>query len=135
MPVVAGTIAAMSTIERVRSEGTRLVKAAAHSGDGIAAAYQVERAFRLEVWVSALMLPAAFWLGRGWVQIALLAGSVWMVMIVELVNSAIEAVVDRQSLEWHELAKRAKDVGSAAVLMALLLCACIWGAALVERFG
>ena len=125
----------MQALSRIRSEGTRLVKAASHSSEGMAAAFRAERAFRLEVLLAAFMLPLAFWLGRGWVQIALLAGSVWMVMIVELINSAIEAVVDRISLDWHELAKRAKDVGSAAVLMALLLSGSIWAAALVERFG
>jgi diacylglycerol kinase (ATP) len=66
--------------------------------------------------------------------VALLAGSVMLVMIVELLNSGIEAAVDRVSFDWHELSKRAKDFGSAAVLLSLLLCAGIWAAALAQRF-
>jgi diacylglycerol kinase (ATP) len=80
------------------------------------------------------MLPAAFWLGRNWVEVALLGGSVLLVMIVELLNSAIEAVVDRVSLELHELAKRAKDYGSAAVLIALLWCGGVWASAIFQRW-
>jgi diacylglycerol kinase (ATP) len=80
------------------------------------------------------MLPASFWLGEGLVQVSLLAGSVLLVLIVELLNSGIEAVVDRVSYDWHELSKRAKDFGSAAVMLSLLLCGGIWVAALVERF-
>ena len=76
------------------------------------------------------MLPLAFWLAQDWVQAALLAGSVLLVLIVELLNSAVEAAVDRVSLEQHELAGRAKDYGSAAVMLALLLCGGIWAAAL-----
>ena len=73
--------------------------------------------------------PLAFWLGQGWVQVALLLGSLVLLLIVELLNSAIEAVVDRVSFERHELSKRAKDIASAAVLMALLLAAGIWAVA------
>ncbi len=80
------------------------------------------------------MVPLAFWLGQNWVEVALLAGSVLLVMIVELLNTGIEAAIDRISLEWHPLAKRAKDMGSAAVLLALLVCAGIWSAALYQRF-
>ncbi len=80
------------------------------------------------------MVPLAFWLGQNWVEVALLAGSVLLVMIVELLNTGIEAAIDRISLEWHPLAKRAKDMGSAAVLLALLVCLGIWSAALYQRF-
>ena len=80
------------------------------------------------------MVPLAFWLGQNWVEVALLAGSVLLVMIVELLNTVIEAAIDRISLEWHPLAKRAKDMGSAAVLLALLVCLGIWSAALYQRF-
>ena len=112
----------------------RIVRATGHSLNGLRSAYAGESAFRQEAWLAAVMLPAAFWLGRGWMQIALLAGSVLLVMIVELLNSGIEAVVDRISYDWHELSKRAKDLGSAAVMLALLLCAGIWAAALAQRF-
>ena len=87
------------------------------------------------VWASAaLMLPADFWVGRNPIEIALLAGSVALVLIVELLNSAVEAVVDRVSLDWHELSKRAKDIGSAAVLLALLCCAGVWMAVIAQRW-
>ena len=81
------------------------------------------------------MVPAAFWVGRGWVEVALLAGSVVLVLIVELLNSAMEAAVDRISLELHELSKKAKDFGSAAVLLSLVLCGGIWAAALWQRLA
>lgn len=108
----------------------RIVRAAGYSANGLRMAYVGESAFRQEVWLAAVMLPASFWLGRSWEQVALLAGSVMLVMIVELLNSGIEAVVDRVSYERHELSKRAKDLASAAVMISLLLCAGIWAAAL-----
>jgi diacylglycerol kinase (ATP) len=111
----------------------RIVRAAGNSASGLKMAYAGESAFRQEVWLAVPLLPAAFWLGRSWEQVALLAGSVLLVMIVELLNSAIEAVVDRVSYDWHELSKRAKDFGSAAVMLSLLLCASIWAAALAQR--
>jgi diacylglycerol kinase (ATP) len=112
----------------------RIVRAAGHSTSGLRLAYTGESAFRQEVWLAAVLLPLSIWLGRDWVQVALLAGSVMLVMIVELLNSGIEAAVDRVSFDWHELSKRAKDFGSAAVLLSLLLCAGIWAAALAQRF-
>ena len=81
-----------------------------------------------------VLVPLSMWLGRSWVEVALLAGSVVLVMIVELLNTGIEAVIDRIGPEWHALSKRAKDMGSAAVLLALLLCAGIWAGALYQRF-
>ncbi|MBN9340915.1 MAG: diacylglycerol kinase, partial [Comamonadaceae bacterium] len=93
-----------------------------------------EKAFRQEAIAAFVMVPLAFWLGQNWGEVALLAGSVLLVMIVELLNTGIEAAIDRISLEWHPLAKRAKDMGSAAVLLALLVCAGIWSAALYQRF-
>ena len=82
-----------------------------------------------------ILLPAAFWVGRTWLEVALLAGSVMMVLIVELLNSGIEAVVDRVSYDLHDLSKRAKDLASAAVFLALLTCLAIWLAALYQRLG
>ncbi len=81
-----------------------------------------------------VLVPLSLWLGRSWVEVALLAGSVVLVMIVELLNTGIEAAIDRIGPEWHALSKRAKDMGSAAVLLALLLCAGIWAGALYQRF-
>jgi diacylglycerol kinase (ATP) len=94
-----------------------------------------ETAFRQEAIAAIALLPLAFWLGHGWVEIALLAGSVLMVLSVELLNTGIEATVDRIGPEWHDLSKRAKDMGSAAVLLSLVLCAGIWIAALYQRFA
>lgn len=111
----------------------RIVHAAGYSWAGLKAAYIGESAFRQETWLCVLATPLAFWLADGWVQAALLLGSLVLVLIVELLNSAIEAVVDRVSFERHELSKRAKDIGSAAVLMALLLAAGIWGAAIWQH--
>jgi diacylglycerol kinase (ATP) len=113
----------------------RIARAAGYSWSGLRLAYKGESAFRQETWLALVLLPTAFWLGRSWVQVALLAGSVTLVLIVELLNSGIEAVVDRVSGDWHELSKRAKDFGSAAVMLALLMCGGIWLAALVERLG
>ena len=84
--------------------------------------------------MAAVLLPLSLWLGRSWVEISLLAGAVVLVLIVELLNSGIEAAIDRIGPERHELSKRAKDMGSAAVLLSLLLCSGIWGAALYQRF-
>lgn len=113
---------------------TRLWHAAGHSLCGLRFAWS-EAAFRLEVFGAIVLLPASLWLARSWVEAALLAGSVLLVMIVELLNTGIEAAVDRIGPEWHALSKRAKDIGSAAVLLSVLLCGGIWLAALWQRFG
>lgn len=113
----------------------RIVHAAGYSVAGLIAAYRNESAFRQEFWLAAALVPAAFWLGRNWVEVALLAGSVLLVLIVELLNSGIESTVDRVSLELHDLSKRAKDYGSAAVLLSLLTGGSIWAAALWHRFN
>ncbi len=82
-----------------------------------------------------VLVPAAFWLGRSWVEVVLLAGTVILIMIVELLNTGIETAIDRIGPEWHDLSKRAKDMGSAAVLLSLLLCAGTWALALFQRFS
>jgi diacylglycerol kinase (ATP) len=111
----------------------RIIHAAGYSWAGLKAAYTGESAFRQETWLCILAAPLAFWLANTWEQAALLLGSLFVVIIVELLNSAIEAVVDRVSFERHELSKRAKDIASAAVLMALLLAAGVWGAAVWQH--
>lgn len=125
----------MTNPHKGRTGIDRLVRAFGYSLDGFATAFRNESAFRQEVAMAVVLLPAAFWVGRNWVEVALLAGSVLLVMIVELLNSAVEAAVDRVSFELHDLSKRAKDFGSAAVLLALLICGGIWAAALWHRFG
>ncbi|MEO6407421.1 MAG: diacylglycerol kinase [Burkholderiaceae bacterium] len=112
----------------------RVVRAAGHSMSGLALAYRGESAFRQEFWLAAVLLPLAFWVGDGWLEITALLASVLLVLIVELLNSGIEAAIDRISLDVHELSKRAKDLASAAVFLSLVLCAMVWGAALWQRF-
>lgn len=124
----------MNNPHKGRTGLDRIVHAAGYSVAGLTSAYRHENAFLQETWLALVLLPLAFWLGRDWTEITLLAGSVVLVMLVELINSAIEAVVDRISFERHELSGRAKDYGSAAVLLALLLCSGIWAAALWQRF-
>ena len=125
----------MTNPHKGRTGIDRVMHAAGYSIDGLRGAYRGESAFRQEFWLAVGLVPLAFWLGRGWVEVALLAGSVILVLIVELLNSAIEAAIDRISFELHDLSKRAKDIGSAAVFLSLLLCAGIWCAALWQRFG
>ena len=106
---------------------TRLRNAFFYSMAGLAAAYRNEDAFRQEVWLSALLIPVALVLPASAVGKALMVASVLLVVIVELINSAVEAAVDRVSLERHHLAKRAKDIGSAAVFVALVNVIAVWG--------
>jgi diacylglycerol kinase (ATP) len=120
--------------QKMRTGLDRVLHAARFSLAGLRAGWG-ETAFRQEALAAVVLIPSAFWLGRGWVEIALLATSVLLVMIVELLNTAIEAAVDRIGPEWHDLSKRAKDMGSAAVLLSLILCAGIWAAALIQRFA
>lgn len=125
----------MTNPHKGRTGLDRVIHATGHSIDGLAAAYRGESAFRQEFWLAVVMLPLAFWLGRTWVEVALLIGSVMLVLIVELLNSGIEAAIDRVSFEIHDLSKRAKDLASGAVLLSLLTCSGIWLAALWQRFG
>jgi diacylglycerol kinase (ATP) len=113
----------------------RIVLATGHSMAGLSAAFRHESAFRQECALAVVLLPAAVWLGRSWIEVALLAGSVMLVLIVELLNSAVEAVVDRISSDLHPLSKRAKDIGSAAVMLSLLTCGALWVALLWQRWG
>ena len=94
-----------------------------------------ETAFRQEAMASIILIPAAFWLGRTWIETVLLAGTVVLIMIVELLTTGIETAIDRIGPEWHDLSKRAKDMGSAAVLLSLLLCAGTWAMAMIQRFS
>lgn len=125
----------MSNPYKGRTGFDRILRATGYSLAGLRAAYSGESAFRQEVWLLIVATPLAFWLGQDWVQIALLLGSLMLVLIVELLNSGIEAAIDRVSFELHDLSKRAKDLASAAVLLSLLLSAGIWGAALWQRLA
>lgn len=105
---------------------TRLVKAFGYSMQGFAAAFRHEAAIRQEAAATLVLVPLALWLGNSGVERALLVGSWLLVPLTELLNSAIEAIVDRCSPEPHELAGRAKDIGSAAVLLAIGMAAFTW---------
>lgn len=112
----------------------RILHAGGYSIQGLRAGWG-ETAFRQEAILGMVLVPLAFWLGRSWVETALLAGTVLLVMIVELLNTCVESAIDRIGPEWHDLSKRAKDMGSAAVLLSLLLCAGVWLAALWQRLA
>jgi diacylglycerol kinase (ATP) len=109
----------------------RIWNALLYSLSGLAAAYRHEDAFRQEVLLAAILIPAAFFLSATGTGRALMVGAVLLVLIVELLNSAVEAAVDRISLEHHQLAKRAKDIGSAAVFLSLVNVAVVWALVLV----
>ena len=109
---------------------TRLWNALGYSRDGLAAAWKNETAFREEILLAAIAIPLAIFLGNSGVDRALLVGSILLILIVEILNSAVEAVVDKASPERHELAKRAKDMGSAAVLLSLINAAAVWACVL-----
>ncbi len=119
--------------QKARTGLNRVWHAAGYSLAGLRAGWG-ETAFRQEAVAAVFLVPLAFWLGRTWVEIALLAGSIVALMVVELLNTAVETAIDRIGPEWHDLSKRAKDMGSAAVLLSLLLAAGIWAAAAYTRF-
>lgn len=110
----------------------RIIAATGYSLQGLKSAYRHEAAFRQECWLVAVLLPVALIWSPGLVETILLIGSLMLVPIVELLNSAIEAVVDRIGPEHHELSGRAKDIGSAAVLLTLLLMGLTWGLVLLD---
>lgn len=113
----------------------RIIAASGYSMQGLKAAYRHEAAFRQECWLVAVLLPVALIWNVGLLAKALLIASLFLVLIVELLNSAIEAIVDRIGPEYHELSGRAKDIGSAAVLLALLLAAITWGLVWLNTLG
>ena len=119
--------------QKARRGLSRLWHATGYSLQGLRAGWG-ESAFRQEALAALVLLPASLWLGANWVETAVLAGAVLLVLITELLNTGIEAAIDRIGPYWHPLSKRAKDMGSAAVLLALLLCAAVWCAALYHRF-
>ncbi|MGH8736836.1 MAG: diacylglycerol kinase [Burkholderiales bacterium] len=104
----------------------RIVLATRYSAEGLIAAFRGEAAFREELALAVVLVPLGIWLGDDGTQRALLAGSILLVLMVELLNSAVEAAVDRVSQDRHPLAKRAKDLGSAAVMLSLAAAALIW---------
>jgi diacylglycerol kinase (ATP) len=118
------------------SQGTtglaRLLKATQYSWQGIRAAFANEQAFRQEIFLAIILIPLGLYLGGNGFERALLVSVVILILIVELVNSGIEAIVDRVSIDKHELSGRAKDVGSAAVLLSLVNAAVVWVLVLIN---
>ncbi|MGB5834452.1 MAG: diacylglycerol kinase [Thiohalocapsa sp.] len=113
----------------------RMVRAFGYSMKGLRACYKHEEAFRQEVFLLIPLLPIGLWFGETPVERALLVGSLWIVPTVELLNSAIEANVDRVGLERHELSKRAKDIASAAVFTSILFVIVIWALILIPKLS
>ena len=113
----------------------RLVNATFFSLAGLRAAWRNEAAFRQECALAEVLTPTALWLGQTAVERSLLIGTCWLVLVVELLNSAVEAVVDRVGTDHHKLSGRAKDLGSAAVFVSLALTALVWGLIAWERFA
>ena len=120
--------------QKLRTGASRMWHAFGYSVAGLRSGWG-ETAFRQEAIAAIVMIPLAFWVGQTWVETALLAGSVMLVMMVELLNTGIETAIDRIGPEWHDLSKRAKDMGSAAVLLSLLLCVGVWFAAAWARWA
>jgi diacylglycerol kinase (ATP) len=112
----------------------RVLNAFTYSLHGLASAFRHEQAFRQEVWLAIVLIPIALVLDVGGTGKALMIGSVLLVLVVELLNSGIEAAIDRISLDRHQLAKRAKDLGSAAVFVSLVNVAIVWALVLAENF-
>jgi len=113
----------------------RILRATKFSAQGLASAWKNEAAFRQELLLVVVLLPAGVWLGQTALERAVLIGSLLLVLVVELFNSAIEAAIDRHGDEMHELSGRAKDMGSAAVFISLLIVAVVWGLIAAERFA
>lgn len=111
----------------------RLIAATRYSFFGLQAAFRSEEAFRLEVCIFIVFTPVALWLGADAVEKILLIGSMVLVILVELLNTAVEKLVDRVSLEYHDLSRQAKDIGSAAVFISMLLVAFVWSLILLPR--
>jgi len=105
---------------------SRLIAAAGYSIAGLRSAFASEEAFRLEVAGLVLLTPLALWLGETSMERVLMIGSLLLLMIVELLNTAVESVVNRVGFEFHELSRQAKDIGSAAVFLAMAMVALVW---------
>ena len=112
----------------------RVIDAFGYSMKGLAASWKYEAAFRQEVALAVILIPTAFWLAQTHIELILLISSVFWVLMAELANSSVEAVVDRTGSEHHDLSGRAKDIGSALVFTSLVLLAVVWGIVAVNRF-
>jgi len=134
MPAQDSASATEANPQKSRTGLNRVWHATRYSVEGLVAGWG-EPAFRQEAIGAMVLLPLSLWLGLNWAERGLLAACVVLVLIVELLNTGIETAIDRIGPEWHDLSKRAKDMGSAAVLLSLLLCCGVWGAALWSRLA
>lgn len=119
-------------LQKQRRGLDRVVHGFGYSMQGLKAG-MYEPAFKQEAYLAFVMIPLSFFVGNNWVEISLLSGSVIFVMTVELLNTGLESAIDRVGPQWHDLSKRCKDLGSAAVLLSILLCMGIWLAALFVK--
>jgi len=120
-------------LQKQRRGLSRVIHAFGYSLQGLQAGMH-EPAFKQEAYIAFILIPLSFYLGSNWVETSLLSGSVIFVLIVELLNTGLESAIDRVGPQWHDLSKRCKDLGSAAVLLSIVLCMSIWLCALVMRF-
>lgn len=121
-------------LQKKRRGLNRVIHALGYSLQGLKAA-MYEPAFKQEAYLAFFLVPTAFYLGENWVEISILSGAVIFVLIVELLNTGLESAIDRVGPQWHDLSKRCKDLGSAAVLLSILLCMGIWLTALFIRLS
>lgn len=120
-------------LQKQRTGLQRIWHAGAYSISGLRLGWR-EKAFRTEALLALILIPLACWLGSTWLERVFLIATVFVVLVTELLNSAVEAAIDRIGPEWHELSKAAKDMGSAAVLLSLILCGLSFTSALISRF-
>ena len=123
-----------SNPQKSRTGLSRIWHAGAYSIQGLRAGWN-ETAFRQEAIAAVLLVPLGCWLGQSWIERSLLAATVMLVLIVELLNTCVESAIDRVGPQWHALSKRAKDMGSAAVLLSLLVCGGTWAGAAWNRLA
>ena len=121
-------------LQKQRTGLNRVIHAFGYSLQGLQAAIH-ETAFRQEAYLAMVMIPLSFYVGVNWVEISLLSGSVIFVLTVELLNTGLESAIDRVGPQWHDLSKRCKDLGSAAVLLSIVLCMGVWLSALLIKFS
>lgn len=120
-------------LQKQRRGISRIVHAFKYSLQGLKAA-MYEPAFRQEAYIALLLIPLSFYFGRDWIEVSILLGAVVAVLVVELLNTGLESAIDRVGPQWHDLSKRCKDLGSAAVLLSILLCLGVWFSFLVTQF-
>ena len=121
-------------LQKQRRGLSRVMHALGYSLQGLQAAMD-EPAFKQEAYLAFVLIPLSFYVGNNWIEISILSGSVIFVLIVELLNTGLESAIDRVGPQWHDLSKRCKDLGSAAVLLSIVLCMAVWLSALIVKFS